>query len=41
VTAEERSGLSLFLTWVAELVDHDKAATERNELARREVCSPR
>ena len=41
VTAEERAGLSLFLTWVASLVDHDKAATDRNDLTRREVCSPR
>lgn len=41
VTASEREGLSLFLTWVADLVDHDKQATDRAELARHEVCDPR
>ena len=38
VTVEERVGLSAFLTWVAELVDHDKAMTSRASLARDEAC---
>jgi hypothetical protein len=38
VTPAERAGLSLFLTWVASVVDHDKGMTERAELARRETC---
>lgn len=41
VTAEEREGLSLFLTWVAALVDHDGQMTDRADLARREACKPR
>lgn len=41
VTAEEREGLSLFLTWVAALVDHDQQMTDRTDLARREACKPR
>lgn len=41
VTAEERAGLALFLTWVAGLVDHDREATERNELALNAVCEQR
>lgn len=38
VTAEERAGLALFLTWVAALVDHDRQMTDRADLARREAC---
>lgn len=41
VTAEEREGLSLFLGWVAGLVDHDQQMTARADLARREACKPR
>lgn len=41
VTAGEREGLSLFLTWVAALVDHDRQMTDRADLARREACKPR
>ena len=38
VTSEERAALALFLNWVAELVDHDKGATDQADLARREAC---
>lgn len=41
VTPAEREGLSLFLTWVAGLVDHDQGMTDRADLARREACKPR
>lgn len=41
VTVEEQRGLSLFLTWVSSLVDHDGQMTERAHLARNDVCKPR
>lgn len=41
VTIEERAGLQAFLTWVADLVDHDRQMTDRADLARREACKPR
>lgn len=38
-TAAERSAFALFVTWAAQLVDHDKQMTDRTELARRQSCS--
>lgn len=39
VTAEERQGVALFLTWVAEQVGVRDENTDRSELARRQSCS--
>jgi hypothetical protein len=39
-TPAEKVGFDAFMTWVAELVDHDGAVTARAVLAKKEACPP-
>lgn len=38
-TSAEKAAFDAFMTWVAQLVDHDASLTARAELAKKENCS--